>query len=127
MRTCEILDCNASQATCEELVLAGELGHEYLHLCTNGSGPRFTRKGRAKGSFVVGKEGKTCSKMECLGKDCKGGTILEDATAALRVEVPKLPHALPRFTVKATVEVTLKDGSKKEYAKEVEIDVRNAK
>ena len=29
------------------------------------------------------------------------------------------------FTVKATVEVTLKDGSKKVYAKEVEIDVRD--
>ncbi len=52
-------------------------------------------------------------------------TILEDATSsALRIEVPKLPAALPRFTVKATVEVTLKNGSKKKYTKEVVIDVR---
>ena len=43
----------------------------------------------------------------------------------MQVEVPKLPDALPRFTVKATVEVTMKDGSKKQYTKEVEIDVRD--
>lgn len=56
--------------------------------------------------------------------DVKQKTILKDATtAALRVETPKLPDALPHFTVKATVEVTLKDGSKKKYTKEVEIDV----
>ena len=36
-----------------------------------------------------------------------------------------LPDALPRFTVKATVEVTLEDGSKREYTKEVEVDVRD--
>ena len=39
---------------------------------------------------------------------------LEDAAGAtLRVEVPNLPDALPRFTVKATVEVTMRDGSKR--------------
>jgi hypothetical protein len=36
------------------------------------------------------------------------------------------PNALPAFTVKATVEVTMKDGGKKVYNKEVEIDVRRA-
>ena len=37
--------------------------------------------------------------------------FLEDAkSAALRIEAPKLPDALPQFTVKATVEVTMKDG-----------------
>ena len=52
--------------------------------------------------------------------------MLEDVTdVRRRIEIPKLPDALPRFTVKATIEVTLKDGSKKEYAKEVEIDVRD--
>ena len=121
LRSCEIVDCNASQATIGEIVLAGELGHEYLHLCTTGSGPRFTRKGRVGASLVVGKEGQTCSNMECI--DCKAGTFLEDATATVREDVPKLPDALPRFTVKATVELTLKDGSKKEYSKEVEIDL----
>jgi len=51
--------------------------------------------------------------------------MLEDyASVTLKNEVPKLPDALPCFTVKATVEVTMKDGSKKEYTKEVEIDVR---
>ncbi len=38
--------------------------------------------------------------------------------------MPKLSNALPLFTVKTIVEVTLKDGSKKEYTKEVKIDVR---
>jgi len=122
--SCEIVDCNASQATVGEIVLAGELGHEYLHLCTKGSGPRFTSRERVAARLVVGKEGQTCSKMECLGKGCNGGTILEDATATVREDVPKLPDALPRFTVKATVEITLKDGSKKKYTKEVAIDVR---
>jgi hypothetical protein len=52
-------------------------------------------------------------------------TFLADAVDVKRtISIPKLPDALPRFTVKATVEVTLKDGSKKEYSKEVEIDVR---
>ncbi len=54
-------------------------------------------------------------------------TILEDAAGvAMRWELPELPAALPAFTVKATVEVIMKDGSKKEYSKEVEIDVRRA-
>lgn len=54
-------------------------------------------------------------------------TILEDAASVtMRWELPELPAALPAFTVKATVEVTMKDGSKKEYSKEVEIDVRRA-
>jgi hypothetical protein len=57
--------------------------------------------------------------------DVRQKTILEEAGGAtVRVDVPELPEALPRFTVKATVEITLKDGSKKEYTKEVEIDVR---
>jgi len=124
MRSCEIVDCNASRMTIGEIVLVGELGNEHLHLCTKGSGPRFTRKGRPAAGIVVGRDGKTCSKMTCLGKDCKGGTILKDATMTVREDVPKLPDALPRFTVKATVEVTLKDGGKKTYTKAVEIDVR---
>jgi hypothetical protein len=59
--------------------------------------------------------------------DVWNATVLEDAKKSIpRIEVPKLPVALPRFTMKATVEVTMKDGSKKEYTKEVEIYVRNA-
>ena len=51
--------------------------------------------------------------------------VVEDAASAvLRVEVPKLPDALPRFIVKATVDVTMKDGGRKAYVKEVEIDLR---
>jgi hypothetical protein len=51
--------------------------------------------------------------------------VLEDAVKVRRrIEVPGLPDALPRFTVKATVEITLKGGGKREYTKEVEVDVR---
>jgi len=57
--------------------------------------------------------------------DMKQKTILDDAVGVtLNNEVPKLPDALPCFTVKSTVKVTMKDGSKKVYTKAVEIDVR---
>ena len=50
--------------------------------------------------------------------------MLEDVTEVRRrIEVPELPGALPRFTVKATIEVTLKHGVKKEYTKEVEVNL----
>ena len=52
-------------------------------------------------------------------------SILEDAkSATLRIEAPKLPDALPKFTVKATVELTMKDGAKKKYTKEVQVEVK---
>jgi len=39
-------------------------------------------------------------------------------------EIPVLPDALPKFTVKTTVEITLKSGKKKTYEEAVEIDLR---
>jgi len=105
-RSQEIIDMNGSHADVKEIVSIGE-PQKLLCFCV-GSGPRFTSRPRAADRLDVWK-----------------ATVLEDATrSALRVEVPKLPDALPRFTVKATVEVALKDGSKREYTKEVEIDVR---
>ena len=38
-----------------------------------------------------------------------------------------LPDALPRFTVKATIEVTLKGGGKREYAKAVAFSMQKNK
>ena len=105
-RSQEIIDMNGSHADVKELVSVGE-PQKLLCFCVR-AGARFTSRPACPDRLDVWK-----------------ATVLEDATtSALRVEVPKLPDALPRFTVKATVEVTMKDGSKKEYAKEVEIDVR---
>ena len=107
-RSNEIIDCNQSHATVGEIVSIGK--PQKLYTTSKGSGPRWTSKQ---------------STVDVL-LDVKQTTILEDATGVRRrIEAPKLPDALPRFTVKATVEVTLKDGSKKVYTKEVEIDVRD--
>ena len=105
----EIIDMNASHADIKELV---SIGKPQKLLCfVTGSGPRWTSRPRAANRLDVWK-----------------AAVLEDvADVRRRIETPNLPDALPRFTVKATVEVTLKDGSKKEYTKEVEIDVRSAK
>ncbi len=105
-RSQEIIDMNGSHADVKELISVGE---PRKLLC-----------------FVVGAGRRFTSRPTCADRlDVWKATVLADATSsALRVEVPKLPDALPRFTVKAIVEVTMKDGSKKQYTKEVVIDVR---
>jgi len=104
----EIIDMNGSHADVKEIVCIGE--PDKLLCFTVRSGPRWTSRPACPDRLDVWK-----------------ATIMEDvADVRLRSEVPKLPDALPRFTVKATVEVTLKDGSKKVYTKEVEVDVRSA-
>ena len=105
-RSQEIIDMNGSHADVKELISVGE-PRKLLCFCV-AAGRRFTSR-------------PTCPDRLDVWK----ASVLADAkSSALRIEVPKLPDALPRFTVKATVEVTMKDGSKKEYTKEVEIDVR---
>lgn len=41
-------------------------------------------------------------------------------------EIPKLPDALPKFTVKASIEVTREGGGKRIFEKAVEIDIRSS-
>ncbi len=107
-RSQEIIDCNASHATVNEIVSVGK--PQKLLCFTVGSGPRWTSRPR------------TADRL-----DVWQAAVLEDAAdVRRRIEAPKLPDALPRFTVKATVEVDLRDGRKKEYTKEVEIDVRDS-
>jgi len=107
-RSNEIIDCNESHATVGEMVSVGK--PQKLFTTSNGSGPRWTSRPGA-GSVSL---------------DVKQKTILEDATAVnLQFTLPKLPEALPRFSVEATVLVLLKDGGTKVYTKEVEIDVRS--
>jgi len=107
-RSQEIIDMNGSHADVKELVSIGK-PQKLLCFCV-GAGRRFT------------------SRPSCADRlDVWDATVLQDAaSSALRVDVPKLLDALPRFTVKATVEVTMKDGSKKEYKKEVAIDLQGA-
>jgi hypothetical protein len=104
-RSQEIIDMNGSHADVKEIVSVGP-PQKLLCFCV-GSGPRWTDRPRTAGRLDVWQ-----------------ATVLEDAAdVRRRIEVPRLPDALPRFTVKATVEVTLKDGSKHEFTKEVEIRV----
>lgn len=108
-RPFEVIDNNSSYATAAEVVSVGKT-EKLLKFHGPNDGARYTSRPHP---------GPTAMNVEKK-------TILEDAIGAtVRVDVPKLPDALPCFTVKATVEVTMKDGSKKEYAKEVEIDVRD--
>jgi hypothetical protein len=106
-RSQEIIDMNGSHADVKEIVSVGK-PQKFLCFCV-GSGPRWTSRPRAADRL-----------------DVWNAAVLEDAKDVhRRIEAPKLPDALPRFAVKATIEVTLKNGTKKEYTKEVEIDVRS--
>jgi hypothetical protein len=107
-RSQEIIDMNGSHAEVKEIVSVGK-PQKLLCFCV-GAGARFTNR-------------PTCPDR----LDVWDATVLEEATSsALRIEMPQLPDALPCFTAKATVEVTMKDGSKQEFTKEVAIDVRGA-
>ena len=55
----------------------------------------------------------------------KKTTVLGNGVSCRLVhDVPDLPAALPVFSVKTTVEVTLKGGQKRRYQKVVNIDLR---
>ena len=108
-RSQEIIDMNGSHADVKEIV---SIGKPQKLLCfVVGSAPRWTSRPR------------TADRL-----DVWQATVLEDvADVRRRIEAPRLPDALPRFTVKATTEVTLKDGSRKLYSKAAEVDVRGAR
>jgi hypothetical protein len=106
-RSQEIIDMNGSHADVREIVSVGK-PQKFLCFCV-GSGPRWTSRPRTADRLDVWK-----------------AAVLEDVVnVRRRIETPKLPDTLPRFTVKAVIEVTLKNGTKKLYSKEVEIDVRS--
>ena len=107
-RSYEIIDCNESHVVVEEVVSIGAA--QKLFGRGPVSGPRFTdRTGFGSRSLEVRKT-----------------TILKNArTARLIHEVPQLPAGLPKFKVKTSVEVDLKNGEKKSYAKIAEFDLRS--
>ena len=109
-RPYEIIDNNSSHAEVGEVVSIGK-PEKLLKFHGPSDGARYTSRPHPGATAL------NVSKK----------TILNDATGAVvKVEAPKLPDDLPRFTVKATVEVTMKDGARTEYTKAVEIDVRPA-
>ncbi|MDA7526328.1 hypothetical protein N8525_04110 [Verrucomicrobiales bacterium] len=106
-RANEIIDCNESHAVVQELVSIGE--PRKLLARGNPSGPRFTSR----------------KSFNTRSLDVKTITILKDAVSSRLIhDIPAFPQALPEFTIKTTVEVTLEDGRKKLYEKAVAIDLR---
>jgi hypothetical protein len=106
-RANEIIDCNESHTVVQEVVSIGE--PRKLLARGNPSGPRFTSR----------------TSFNTRSLDVRNITILKDAVRSRLIhDVPKFPEALPKFTVKTTVEVTLEGGEKKLYEKEVAIDLR---
>jgi hypothetical protein len=106
-RSWEIIDCNESHVVVDEVVSVGRA--EKMFGRGPVSGPRFTDR-RSFGTRSL---------------DVTKTTVLADAVSSRLIhEVPKLPDALPKFTVKTTVEVSLKGGRKKLIEKAVEIDLR---
>ena len=151
-RSHEILDCNASQADIEETVSIGRASTVFTLTPNHGarwtlnplvpkrltckkltilSGDDPSKVGLVRGrnrknklaSVVDIGDPKTKEKPPV---DINIGevTFLAAAVDVKRtITIPKLPEALPKFDVTATVEITLKDGSKKTYSKTVNIDI----
>ena len=105
-RANEIIDCNESHTVVQEVVSIGQ--PRKLLARGNPSGPRFTNR----------------RSFNTRSLDVRNITIHKDAAGSRLIhEIPKLPGALPKFTVKTTVEVTLEGGKKKLYEKSVTIDL----
>ncbi len=108
----ELIDSNASQLTIGEIVAVNKSNgkEEYINkllIESGGSGQRWTYRDRRHSPASIGKQ-----------------TKLEDVVDVKRtITIPKLPEALPKFDVTATIEITLEDGSKKTYTKTVNIDI----
>ena len=106
-RSNEIIDCNESHVIVDEVVSVGV--PQKLFGRGPVSGPRFTDR-RSFGTRSL---------------DVKKTTILDDATKVELIhKTPNLPDELPVFDVTTVVNVTLKNGDKKEYKKSVKFDLR---
>ena len=129
-KTGEVVDLNSNNGGITVERLIGERSHEVIdNNCSHAVVQEIIAIG--KPAKLLKFDSRPCARFtvrpspEIMALHAWQVTVLEDAeSTVLRTEAPKLPDALPRFTVKATVEVTMKDGSKKEYTKEVAVDVR---
>ena len=101
----EMIDSNASGVVVNEMV---SVGRPRKFLCfTVGSGPRWTSRPRAADRIDV----------------LDAAVLEEPAEVSLKIAAPNLPEAMPRFTIEATIEITMKNGARKTYAKRVGIDL----
>ncbi|MFN0128228.1 MAG: hypothetical protein ACKV19_16255 [Verrucomicrobiales bacterium] len=138
-RAKEIIDCNESHAVIQEMVsvgaprkhpLTGEsklTGGANFYGIIGDSGKLqdvgFGQK-PVKGVAVSGPRFTSRAPLNTRSLEVGTTTILKDAVSTRLIhEIPKLPDALPQFTVMTTVEVTLEGGGKKFYKKEVAIDL----
>ena len=102
----ETIDCNESHVEVGEIVSISE--PRKLMARGNPSGPRFT----------------TRHSFQTRSLEVGSTTIIKDAVSSRLIhDIPKLPDALPKFTVKTTIEVTREGGGKKLYNKEVSFDL----
>lgn len=151
-RANEIIDCNASQADIKETVSIGRSPTLFDLTPNSGnrwtSRPRAPKRLTCKKLTVLSGDDPTkvglvrgrnrknrlalvvdigdLKTKEKPPAEVKIGevTFLAEAVDVKRtISIPKLPEALPKFDVTATVEVTLKDGAKKTYTKTVSIDI----
>jgi len=105
-RADETIDCNESHVVVGEIVSIGE--PRKLMARGNPSGPRLT----TRRSFTT------------RSLNVRSTTIIRDAVSSRLIhDIPKLPDALPKFTVKITIEVNCEGGGKKLFSKEVTVDL----
>ncbi len=140
-RAKEIIDCNESHAVIQEMVSVGgpqkhprtgayQLTGGANFYGTIGDSGKLQDVGfgqkPVKGVAVSGPRFTSRAPLNTRSLKVETTTIHEKGlTTRLIHEVPQLPDALPQFTVKTTVEVTLEGGEKKLYAKEVKFDLRD--
>jgi len=139
-RAKEIIDCNESHAVIQEMVsvgaprkhpLTGEAkltGGANFYGTIGDSGKLqdvgFGQKPE-KGVAVSGPRFTSRTPLNTRSLKVGTTTIHENGVITRLIhEVPTLPDALPQFTVKTIVEVTLEGGGKQLYEKEVAIDLR---
>ena len=140
-RAKEIIDCNESHVVIQEMVSVGgpqkhprtgayQLTGGANFYGTIGDSGKLQDVGfgqkPVKGVAVSGPRFTSRAPLNTRSLKVETTTIHEKGlTTRLIHEVPQLPDALPQFTVKTTVEVTLEGGQKKLYAKEVKFDLRD--
>lgn len=101
----EIIDMNGSHLDAKEIICVGV--PDKLLCFTVAAGPRWTQRPPVPDRLDVWKT-----------------SVFEEAKDAVpKIESPDLSKVLPKLSLKATVEVTLKNDSKKTYTKEVEVDL----
>jgi len=107
-RSYEIVDSNASSTLVKNMISIGK--PQKLLSCTYHSGPRLT----TRPLYAQDRVALNVESIQVFDK-------VKDVK--LRNEIPKFPEALPEFTIKTTIEMTMEDGSKEEIKRDTKVDV----